>query len=166
MNSVGRRNNRRRNGPRRARRAGAVRRMVVVQPNRAGPKRRTRRRTRGGGANLISGPAGRTEVFVFSVNDLKANSSGTIKLVPTFRNAQRFQVEYSSPTTVTRSQTSRLSLSHTRPPPQSAQCLLNSTLRAHNQPWVATLTHSPSQNQQPKTSPPNRLTGRNSGRAR
>nr|WGN98102.1 coat protein [Barley yellow dwarf virus GAV] len=82
MNSVGRRNNRRRNGPRRARRVGAVRRMVVVQPNRAGPKRRTRRRSRGGGANLISGPAGRTEVFVFSVNDLKANSSGTIKFGP------------------------------------------------------------------------------------
>nr|AAK09437.1 movement protein [Barley yellow dwarf virus MAV] len=97
---------------------------------------------------------------------LRPTPQGQSSSVPTFRNAQRFQVEYSSPTTVTRSQTSRLSLSHTRPPLQSAQCLLNSTLRAHNQPWVATLTHSPSQNQQPKTSPPNRLTGRNSGRAR
>nr|ABG77606.1 17k probable movement protein [Barley yellow dwarf virus MAV]ABG77614.1 17k probable movement protein [Barley yellow dwarf virus MAV] len=97
---------------------------------------------------------------------LKPTPQGSSNSAPIFRNAQRFQVEYLSPTTVTRSQTSRLSLSHTRPPLQSAQCLLNSTLRAHNQPWVATLTHSPSQNPEPKRSALARLVGKTSGKAR
>nr|BET56904.1 coat protein P3 [Barley yellow dwarf virus PAS] len=83
MNSVGRRGPRRanQNGPRRRRRR-TVRTMVVVQPNRAGPRRRTRRRTGRRRPNLVLRPTGGSEVFVFSVDNLKANSSGTIKFGP------------------------------------------------------------------------------------
>lgn len=83
MNSAGRRGPRRanQNGPRRRRRR-AVRTMVVVQPNRAGPRGRTRRRTGRGRPGPILRPAGGHEVFVFSVDNLKANSSGAIKFGP------------------------------------------------------------------------------------
>nr|AUX13849.1 coat protein [Barley yellow dwarf virus PAV]AUX13861.1 coat protein [Barley yellow dwarf virus PAV]AUX13881.1 coat protein [Barley yellow dwarf virus PAV]AUX13883.1 coat protein [Barley yellow dwarf virus PAV]AUX13891.1 coat protein [Barley yellow dwarf virus PAV] len=83
MNSVGRRGPRRanQNGPRRRRRR-TVRPVVVVQPNRAGPRRRNGRRKGRGGANPVFRPTGGTEVFVFSVDNLKANSSGAVKFGP------------------------------------------------------------------------------------
>nr|AGN54069.1 movement protein P4 [Barley yellow dwarf virus-kerII] len=97
---------------------------------------------------------------------LKPTPQGSSNSAPIFHNVQRFQTEFLSPTTVTRSQMSRSSLSHTRPPLQSAQCLLNSTLRAHNQPWVATLTHSPSPSREPKRLMPSKSRAKNSGRLR
>ncbi|QCO93364.1 movement protein [Barley yellow dwarf virus OYV] len=97
---------------------------------------------------------------------LKPIPQGSSSSVPVYRNAQRFQTEYLSPTTITRSQTSTLSLSHTRPPIRPALCLLNSTLRAHNQPCLATLTHSPSANLPQSPSGRQRLTGPNSRQRR
>lgn len=82
MNSAGRRTANRRNGTRRNRRVRTIRPVVMVQPNRAGPRRRTRRRTGRRRANPLLGPTGRSETFTFSVNDLKANSSGVIKFGP------------------------------------------------------------------------------------
>lgn len=79
MNSVGRRRTNRRNVPRRAR---TVRPVVVVQPSRGRLRRRNNRRTARGRPSALSGSTGRSEVFTFSVNDLKANSSGTIKFGP------------------------------------------------------------------------------------
>nr|AUR26498.1 movement protein [Barley yellow dwarf virus PAS] len=93
---------------------------------------------------------------------LKPTLPGQSNSVPVYRNAQRFQTEYLSPTTVTRSQVSVLSLSHTRPPLRRALSLLNSTPRASNQPWVATLIPSPSAKLPPSPSEPRRLMGRNS----
>nr|QCO93448.1 movement protein [Barley yellow dwarf virus PAS] len=93
---------------------------------------------------------------------LKPTLPGQSNSVPVYRNAQRFQTEYLSPTTVTRSQVSVLSLSHTRPPLRRALSLLNSTPRASNQPWVATLIPSPSAKLPPKPSEPRRLMGRTS----
>jgi len=82
MNSVARRANRRQgNGARRQRRR-AVRTVVMVQPNRAGPRRRTRRRARGRRPSAVFRSTGGSEVFVFSVDNIKANSSGTIKFGP------------------------------------------------------------------------------------
>nr|AUX13931.1 movement protein [Barley yellow dwarf virus PAV] len=93
---------------------------------------------------------------------LKPTLPGQSNSAPVYRNAQRFQTEYLSPTTVTRSQVSVLSLSHTRPPLRRALSLLNSTPRASNQPWVATLIPSPSAKLPPKPSEPRRLMGRTS----
>nr|ALB25131.1 movement protein [Barley yellow dwarf virus PAV] len=91
---------------------------------------------------------------------------GSSNSVPIYRNAQRFQTEYLSPTTITRSQVSTLSLSHTRPPLHRALCLLNSTPRASNQPYLASLTHSPSASPLPSRSEQRRLAGPNSNRRR
>nr|AUX13854.1 movement protein [Barley yellow dwarf virus PAV] len=93
---------------------------------------------------------------------LKPTPPGQSNSAPVYRNAQRFQTEYSSPTIVTRSQVSELSLSHTRPPLRPALSLLNSTPRASNQPWVATLIPSPSARPPPRSSGQRQLTGRNS----
>nr|AUX13929.1 movement protein [Barley yellow dwarf virus PAV] len=93
---------------------------------------------------------------------LKPTLPGQSNSAPVYRNAQRFQTEYLSPTTVTRSQVSVLSLSHTRPPLRRALSLLNSTPRASNQPWVATLIPSPSAKLPPNPSEPRRLMGRTS----
>nr|WGH51447.1 MAG: movement protein [Barley yellow dwarf virus PAV]WGH51461.1 MAG: movement protein [Barley yellow dwarf virus PAV] len=93
---------------------------------------------------------------------LKPTLPGQSNSAPVYRNAQRFQTEYLSPTTVTRSQVSVLSLSHTRPQLRPALSLLNSTPRANNQPWVATLIPSQSAGPPPRSSEPKRLTGRNS----
>nr|CAA07745.1 17 KDa protein [Barley yellow dwarf virus] len=93
---------------------------------------------------------------------LKPTLPGQSNSAPVYRNAQRFQTEYLSPTTVTRSQVSVLSLSHTRPPLRRALFLLNSTPRASNQPWVATLIPSPSAKLPPNPSEPRRLMGRTS----
>nr|WGH51418.1 MAG: movement protein [Barley yellow dwarf virus PAS]WGH51433.1 MAG: movement protein [Barley yellow dwarf virus PAS] len=93
---------------------------------------------------------------------LKPTLPGQSNSAPVYRNAQRFQTEYLSPTTVTRSQVSVLSLSHTRPPIRRALSLLNSTPRASNQPWVATLIPSPSAKLPPNPSEPRRLMGRTS----
>nr|AUX13846.1 movement protein [Barley yellow dwarf virus PAV]AUX13915.1 movement protein [Barley yellow dwarf virus PAV]AUX13921.1 movement protein [Barley yellow dwarf virus PAV] len=93
---------------------------------------------------------------------LKPTLPGQSNSAPVYRNAQRFQTEYLSPTTVTRSQVSVLSLSHTRPPLRRALSLLNSTPRANNQPWVATLIPSPSAKLPPNPSEPRRLMGRTS----
>nr|CAA07533.1 putative 17 kDa movement protein [Barley yellow dwarf virus] len=92
---------------------------------------------------------------------LKPTPPGQSNSAPVYRNAQRFQTEYSSPTIVTRSQVSVLSLSHTRPPLRPALSLLNSTPRANNQPWVATLIPSPSARTPPRSSEHTRLMGRN-----
>nr|CCD30995.1 coat protein [Barley yellow dwarf virus PAV] len=81
MNSVGRRGPRRANVPRRRRRR-AIRPVVVVQPNRARPRRRNARRTGGRRPNSLFGPKRGAEVFVFSVDNLKANSSGILKFGP------------------------------------------------------------------------------------
>ncbi|AGN54058.1 movement protein P4 [Barley yellow dwarf virus-kerIII] len=97
---------------------------------------------------------------------LRPTQVGSSSSAPVYRNAQRFQVEYLSPTTVTRSQTSRFSISHTRPLLQPAQSILNSTLRAHNQPWVAQLTHSPSTNPAPKRSTRSKSMERITGKPR
>nr|CAH18866.1 movement protein [Barley yellow dwarf virus PAV] len=93
---------------------------------------------------------------------LKPTLPGQSNSAPVYRNAQRFQTEYLSPTTVTRSQVSVLSLSHTRPPLRRALSLLNSTPRASNQPWVATLIPSPSAKLPPNPSEPRQLMGRTS----
>nr|CAA07741.1 17 KDa protein [Barley yellow dwarf virus] len=93
---------------------------------------------------------------------LKPTLPGQSNSAPVYRNAQRFQTEYLSPTTVTRSQVSVLSLSHTRPQLRPALSLLNSTPRANNQPWVATLIPSQSAGPPQRFSEPKRLTGRNS----
>nr|AUX13937.1 movement protein [Barley yellow dwarf virus PAV] len=93
---------------------------------------------------------------------LKPTLPGQSSSAPVYRNAQRFQTEYLSPTTVTRSQVSVLSLSHTRPQLRPALSLLNSTPRANNQPWVATLIPSQSAGLPQRSSEPKRLTGRNS----
>nr|ALV82521.1 putative movement protein P4 [Barley yellow dwarf virus PAV]ALV82527.1 putative movement protein P4 [Barley yellow dwarf virus PAV]ALV82533.1 putative movement protein P4 [Barley yellow dwarf virus PAV] len=93
---------------------------------------------------------------------LKPTLPGQSNSAPVYRNAQRFQTEYLSPTIVTRSQVSELSLSHTRPPLRPALSLLNSTPRASNQPWLATLIPSPSARPPPRSSVPKQLTGRNS----
>nr|BET56905.1 movement protein P4 [Barley yellow dwarf virus PAS] len=93
---------------------------------------------------------------------LKPTLPGQSNSAPVYRNAQRFQTEYLSPTTVTRSQVSTLSLSHTRPPLRPALSLLNSTLRANNQPWVATLIPSPSAKPPQNSSSPRQLMVRNS----
>nr|ABP68686.1 movement protein [Barley yellow dwarf virus PAV] len=93
---------------------------------------------------------------------LKPTLPGQSNSAPVYRNAQRFQTEYLSPTTVTRSQVSVLSLSHTRPQLRPALSLLNSTPRASNQPWVATLIPSQSAGPPQRSSEPKRLTGRNS----
>nr|AUX13939.1 movement protein [Barley yellow dwarf virus PAV] len=93
---------------------------------------------------------------------LKPTLPGQSNSAPVYRNAQRLQTEYLSPTTVTRSQVSVLSLSHTRPPLRRALSLLNSTPRASNQPWVATLIPSPSAKLPPNPSEPRRLMGRTS----
>lgn len=79
MNSQGRRQPRRQNGRRRNR---TVRPVVVVQApsNRRG--RRGRRRPAGRRSNTLLGSTSRAEVFTFSVNDIKANSSGIIKFGP------------------------------------------------------------------------------------
>nr|ALB25225.1 movement protein [Barley yellow dwarf virus PAV] len=90
---------------------------------------------------------------------LRPTPPGSSNSVPIYRNAQRFQTEYLSPTTITRSQVSTLSLGHTRPPLRQALCLLNSTPRASNQPYLATLTHSPSANQPQSPSAQRRLEG-------
>ncbi|AGN54062.1 coat protein P3 [Barley yellow dwarf virus-kerII] len=79
MNSVGRR---RASKNVRARSNRTVRPVVVVRTNPNGRRRRAPRRPRRGRANPILGPAGRSEVFVFSINDIKANSSGVIKFGP------------------------------------------------------------------------------------
>jgi len=92
---------------------------------------------------------------------LKPTLPGQSNSVPVYRNAQRFQTEYLSPTTVTRSQVSVLSLSHTRPPLRPALSLLNSTPRANNQPWLATLIPSPSVGPPQKSSGQRQLMGRN-----
>lgn len=76
MNSTGRRS---RNVRRSARRVQPV---VVVRPAQQAGRRRNRRRNVRRRANPLSGPAGRTEVFTFTVDNLKANSSGTIKFGP------------------------------------------------------------------------------------
>nr|ALS88487.1 coat protein [Barley yellow dwarf virus PAV]ALS88494.1 coat protein [Barley yellow dwarf virus PAV] len=81
MNSVGRRGPRRANVPRRRRRR-AIRPVVVVQPNRARPRRRNARRAGGRRPNSLFGPKRGAEVFVFSVDNLKANSSGILKFGP------------------------------------------------------------------------------------
>nr|QCO93384.1 capsid protein [Barley yellow dwarf virus OYV] len=83
MNSVGRRGPRRanQNGTRRRRRR-AIRPVVVVQPNRTGPRRRNARRARGRRPNSVFGPKRGAEIFVFSVDNLKANSSGILKFGP------------------------------------------------------------------------------------
>nr|BCP56395.1 coat protein ORF3 [Barley yellow dwarf virus PAV] len=83
MNSVGRRGPRRanQNGTRRRRRR-AIRPVVVVQPNRTGPRRRNARRARGRRPGSVFGPKRGAEVFVFSVDNLKANSSGILKFGP------------------------------------------------------------------------------------
>nr|ABR26479.1 movement protein P4 [Barley yellow dwarf virus PAV]ABR26482.1 movement protein P4 [Barley yellow dwarf virus PAV] len=93
---------------------------------------------------------------------LKPTLPGQSNSAPVYRNAQRFQTEYLSPTTVTRSQVSVLSLSHTRPQLRPALSLLNSTPRANNQPWLATLIPSQSAGPPRRSSEPKRLTGRNS----
>lgn len=93
---------------------------------------------------------------------LRPTQPGQSNSVPVYRNAQRFQTEFLSPTTVTRSQVSTLSLNHTRPALRPALSLLNSTPRASNQPWVATLTHSPSAGQPQKPSNQRQLMERNS----
>nr|ABP68698.1 movement protein [Barley yellow dwarf virus PAV] len=93
---------------------------------------------------------------------LKPTLPGQSNSAPVYRNAQRFQTEYLSPTTVTRSQVSVLSLSHTRPQLRPALSLLNSTPRANNQPWVATLIPSQSVGPPQRSSEPKRLMGRNS----
>jgi hypothetical protein len=93
---------------------------------------------------------------------LKPTLPGQSNSVPVYRNAQRFQTEYLSPTTVTRSQVSVLSLSHTRPPLRPALSLLNSTPRANNQPWLATLIPSPSVGPPQRSSSQRQLMGRNS----
>nr|ABY73604.1 movement protein [Barley yellow dwarf virus PAV] len=93
---------------------------------------------------------------------LRPTPPGSSNSVPIYRNAQRFQTEYLSPTTITRSQVSTLSLEHTRPPLRRALCLLNSTPRASNQPYLATLTHSPSANLPQSPSKRRRLEGPNS----
>nr|ABY73591.1 coat protein [Barley yellow dwarf virus PAV]ABY73657.1 coat protein [Barley yellow dwarf virus PAV]ABY73663.1 coat protein [Barley yellow dwarf virus PAV] len=82
MNSVGRRGPRRANNGTRRRRRRAIRPVVVVQSNRAGPRRRNARRARGRRPNSVFGPKRGAEVFVFSVDNLKANSSGIIKFGP------------------------------------------------------------------------------------
>nr|ALB25227.1 movement protein [Barley yellow dwarf virus PAV] len=97
---------------------------------------------------------------------LRPTPPGSSNSVPIYRNAQRFQTEYLSPTTITRSQVSTLSLGHTRPPLRRALCLLNSTPRASNQPYLATLTHSPSANQPQSPSAQRRLEGPSSRRHR
>nr|ABR26548.1 movement protein P4 [Barley yellow dwarf virus MAV] len=97
---------------------------------------------------------------------LRPTPPGQSNSAPIFRNVLRFQTEYLSPTTVTRSQTLRSSLSPTPHQPQPALSLLNSTLRAHNQPLVARLTHTPSQNLEPRGSPSTKLVARTSGKAR
>lgn len=81
MNSVGRRGPRRANVPRRRRRR-AIRPVVVVQPNRARPRRRNARRAGGRRPNSLFGPKRGAEVFIFSVDNLKANSSGILKFGP------------------------------------------------------------------------------------
>nr|ALB25045.1 movement protein [Barley yellow dwarf virus PAV] len=93
---------------------------------------------------------------------LKPTLPGQSNSAPVYRNAQRFQTEYLSPTTVTRSQVSVLSLSHTRPQLRPALSLLNSTPRANNQPWVATLIPSQSAGPPQRSLGPKRLTGRSS----
>ncbi|AAF62527.1 putative movement protein P4 [Barley yellow dwarf virus PAV-Ill] len=93
---------------------------------------------------------------------LKPTLPGQSNSAPVYRNAQRFQTEYLSPTTVTRSQVSVLSLSHTRPQLRPALSLLNSTPRANNQPWLATLIPSQSAGPPQRSSEPKRLTARNS----
>nr|AKU47814.1 putative movement protein P4 [Barley yellow dwarf virus PAV] len=93
---------------------------------------------------------------------LKPTLPGQSNSAPVYRNAQRFQTVYLSPTTVTRSQVSVLSLSHTRPQLRPALSLLNSTPRANNQPWLATLIPSQSAGPLQRSSEPKRLTGRNS----
>nr|ABY73562.1 movement protein [Barley yellow dwarf virus PAV] len=97
---------------------------------------------------------------------LRPTPPGSSNSVPIYRNAQRFQTEYLSPTTITRSQVSTLSLGHTRPPLRRALCLLNSTPRASSQPYLATLTHSPSANQPQSPSAQRRLEGPSSRRHR
>nr|ALB25214.1 coat protein [Barley yellow dwarf virus PAV] len=82
MNSVGRRGPRRANNGTRRRRRRAVRPVVVVQSNRTGPRRRNARRARGRRPNSVFGPKRGAEVFVFSVDNLKANSSGILKFGP------------------------------------------------------------------------------------
>lgn len=91
---------------------------------------------------------------------LRPTPPGSSSSAPTYRNALRFQMEYLGPTTITRSQMSRLSIDPIRRQPQSALCFLNSTIRAHNQPSVATLTHSPSAHQAQKPSRLMRLRGK------
>nr|AAA21329.1 putative coat protein [Barley yellow dwarf virus] len=79
MNSQGPRRNTRRNVRRRTR---SVRPVVVVQAPGTGRRRRNGRRPARRRANNLSRPTGRTEVFTFSVNDIKGNSSGVIKFGP------------------------------------------------------------------------------------
>lgn len=81
MNSATRKNTRQRRGNVR-RRPRTVRTVALVQPAGGGPRRRVRRRTAGRRTNTVRGPAGRNEVFTFSVNDLKAGSSGILKFGP------------------------------------------------------------------------------------
>ncbi|AGN54057.1 coat protein P3 [Barley yellow dwarf virus-kerIII] len=83
MNSAGRRrNNRNVRKSKPKPKPRAVRTVVMVQPNGAGPRRRNNRRSRGRGSNPLSGSAGRSEIFVFSVDGLKTNSSGILKFGP------------------------------------------------------------------------------------
>nr|BDW36312.1 coat protein [Barley yellow dwarf virus PAS] len=82
MNSVGRRGPRRANNGTRRRRRRAIRPVVVVQPNRTGSRRRNARRARGRRPGSVFGPKRGAEVFVFSVDNLKANSSGILKFGP------------------------------------------------------------------------------------
>ncbi|AAS55454.1 putative movement protein P4 [Barley yellow dwarf virus SGV] len=82
---------------------------------------------------------------LFQSTTSKATPTGSSNSAPAFRNVLHYQTEYLSPTTTTRSQMSRYSIDRTPAPKLRAHSLLNSTTRAHNQPWLATLTHSPSQ---------------------
>ncbi|ASK51773.1 P3 protein [Wheat leaf yellowing-associated virus] len=80
MNTGG--NRTRRNARRRANRRRSTRPVVVVRPT---PKpRRVRRRRASAGGGAVRGPGGRSnrEVFTFTVDDLKANSSGILKFGP------------------------------------------------------------------------------------
>nr|ACH42778.1 truncated capsid protein/putative aphid transmission factor [Sugarcane yellow leaf virus] len=75
-------NHPRRNVRRRANRRRQTRPVVVVRPA-AGPRRVRRRRARVGG-NAVRGPGGRSnrDVLTFTIDDLKANSTGILKFGP------------------------------------------------------------------------------------
>nr|AEG20967.1 coat protein [Sugarcane yellow leaf virus] len=75
-------NRSRRNVRRRANRRRQTRPVVVVRPA-AGPRRVRRRRARVGG-NAVRGPGGRSnrDVLTFTIDDLKANSTGILKFGP------------------------------------------------------------------------------------